>query len=311
MNPEEKQKYEVILMNIYKFSTNEQATIVKKFGGEFFDKMQKTLESCVKKWCLSVDNLIPYFSVNCIFICRSELYGETILKIGRKYNEAATEAGMLTEYNGHRFCRLYAADVKNGALLLEKLSPGKNLFYETDADQRIIAFAGLYNKLHLPPRGTANYPTYQEWIERFIKLADDRDDIREHGSKAMYLYDEIVQTYSKTMLLHGDLHHENILSDGVGYRIIDPKGVIGDPVFDCSRFIMDEFDDNLMLCKHAEIKSFTEKLGKAIDIPAEVLLKCLYIETVISMGEDLFYFNWLDDDMIDNALQAETLMKFT
>jgi hypothetical protein len=96
-----------------------------------------------------------------------------------------------------------------------------------------------------------------------------------------------------------------------GYQIIDPKGVIGDPVFDCSRFIMNEFDDNLMLCKHTEIKSFTGKLGKAIGIPAQVLLKCLYIETVISMGEDLFFFNWLDDGMINNALQTEKLMKFT
>ncbi|HBL83996.1 MAG: hypothetical protein A2Y17_05840 [Clostridiales bacterium GWF2_38_85] len=298
-------------MNVYEFSTDEQAAIVKQFGGEFFNTMQKTLESCTKKWCLSVDSLIPYFSVNCIFACHSEQYGETILKIGRKYDEAATEAGMLKEYNGQKFCRLYAADTKNGALLLEKLSPGKNLYYETDAEQRIIAFTRLYNKLHLPSRGTANYPTYREWIERFIKLADSRDDIKEHGSKALVLYDELVHTYSKTMLLHGDLHHNNILSDGDGYRIIDPKGVIGDPVFDCSRFIMEEFDDNLMPCKHAEIKSFTRKLGKAIGIPAEVLLKCLYVETVIWMGEDLFFFNWLDDCMIVNVLQAETLIKFT
>lgn len=35
----------------------------------------------------------------------------------------------------------------------------------------------------------------------------------------------------------------------------------------------------------------------------------MYIETVIWMGEDLFYFNWLYDGMIDNTLQAEILMK--
>lgn len=296
-------------MNVYTFTLQEHDEIVEHYGSQFFDTMQKTLESCAEKWGLTVDDLIPYYSVNCIFACHSEQYGEAILKIGRKYDEAATEAGMLAEYNGRKFCRLYAEDVKNGALLIEKLSPGRNLFYHTSAEQRIAAFAGLYNNLHIPPRGVAAYPTYRGWIERFIKLAEGRGEVREHGGKALDLYDKLVKTYGRTMLLHGDLHHENILSDGDSYRIIDPKGVIGDPVFDCSRFIMDEFGDDLSPCKHAEIIDFTVKLSKAIGVPAKVLLKCMYIETVIWMGEDLFFCNWLDEQMINNTLEAEKLME--
>jgi streptomycin 6-kinase len=34
------------------------------------------------------------------------------------------------------------------------------------------------------------------------------------------------------MLLHGDLHHENILSTTDGYRAIDPKGLVGDPGYE-------------------------------------------------------------------------------
>jgi streptomycin 6-kinase len=296
-------------MDVYNYTLQEHDEIVEHYGSEFFDIMQKTLASCAEKWNLTVEGIIPYFSINCIFACRSEQYGESILKIGRKYAEAATEAGMLAEYNGRKFCRLYAEDSKNGALLIEKLSPGRNLFYHTNAEQRIAAFAGLYDNLHLPPRGVAAYPTYRGWIERFIKLAADRDNVREHGGKALDLYNELVKTYGRTMLLHGDLHHENILSDGDGYRIIDPKGVIGDPVFDCSRFIMDEFGDDLSPYKHADIINFTGKLSSAIGVPIKVLLECMYIETVIWMGEDLFFCNWLDGNVKSNPLQAEKLME--
>ncbi len=72
---------------------------------------------------------------------------------------------------------------------------------------------------------------------------------------------------------------------------------------------MDEFGDNLTPSKRTDIMKFTKALGKAIGLPPEVLLKCMYIESVIWMGEDLFYFNWLDDNMINNAIQAEILME--
>ena len=34
------------------------------------------------------------------------------------------------------------------------------------------------------------------------------------------------------MLLHGDLHHENILQTGNEWRAIDAKGVVGDPGYE-------------------------------------------------------------------------------
>ena len=295
-------------MQAYKFTSEEQKSIIDRFSEEFFCKVQNTLISCAKKWHLVINEMIPYLSVNCIFSCHSEFYGEAILKIGYRLIETATEAGVLTDYSGHKYCRIYASDVENGVLLIEMLSPGKSLYHDTDSDQRIKAFAKLYNDLHIPSFGKTNYPTYRGWIERFVKLAINREDIREHGSKALSLYDDLIQTYNKSMLLHGDLHHNNIISDSDGYTIIDPKGVVGDPIFDCSRFIMEEFCDSLLPCKQDAVLSFVSKLGKEIGVPADVLLKCLYIETVIWMGEDLFYFNWLDDHMVENVLQAEILM---
>lgn len=63
--------------------------------------------------------------------------------------------------------------------------------------------------------------------------------------------------------------------------MIDPKGVIGDPVFDLSRFISDEFKDDLRSEPKEAVLDFVRELGCAVNIPCEILLGCLYAETVI------------------------------
>ena len=66
-----------------------------------------------------------------------------------------------------------------------------------------------------------------------------------------------------------------------GYTVIDPKGVIGDPVFDLSRFILDEFRDDLTSEPKGAVVDFVQKLGDGVGIPCAILLRCLFIETVI------------------------------
>ncbi len=117
---------------------------------------------------------------------------------------------------------------------------------------------------------------------------------------------DINQKYSRNLLLHGDLHHENILKNENGsYTVIDPKGVIGDPVFDLSRFILDEFRDDLTSEPKDVIIDFVQKLGDSVGIPCEILLRCLYIETVIW----LFREELANGESLEECRQLITNMK--
>ena len=50
------------------------------------------------------------------------------------------------------------------------------------------------------------------------------------------------------MLLHGDLHHENIMHGPRGWLAIDPKGVLGDPGFDAANMFYNPLDrDDLLV----------------------------------------------------------------
>jgi streptomycin 6-kinase len=52
---------------------------------------------------------------------------------------------------------------------------------------------------------------------------------------------ELNSTSESSVILHGDLHHANIIiSAGRGWLAIDPKGVCGDPGYEVGPFMMNQ-----------------------------------------------------------------------
>src|SRR6185437_12258032 len=59
-----------------------------------------------------------------------------------------------------------------------------------------------------------------------------------------------------SVILHGDLHHENILhSHDEGWLAIDPKGVCGDPGYEVGSFILNQLPKNASQLELREILS--------------------------------------------------------
>lgn len=89
----------------------------------------------------------------------------------------------------------------------------------------------------------------------------------------------LCETYPGELLLHGDLHHDNILLDQNNcYRIIDPKGIIGDVVFDIPRFILNEFDDTIDDSFMSTYAYITQVLSKKLHIPEYDIRRLTYVE---------------------------------
>ena len=255
--------------------------ITEHFGEEFCTQAMEYLRIYSDLWQLDSIELIDYFSVNLLFRCHSAIYGDSVLKIGSPdCIEVAEEIHTLMDYNGHHYCKLYAADVETGVFLIEEMNPGNTLPVENS----IPIFADLFNGLHIEP--LHEYPTYLDWINVGIDNVnepDEFDHLRMSMNKAKAMYYEIAAEYTDMKLLHGDIHHENILLGADGYKIVDPKGVVGSHVFDASRFILCQFNDDLSSAPIDEIVDFINELAEAINIPAVILKKCLYIEANVWM----------------------------
>jgi streptomycin 6-kinase len=272
----------------YCFKEDEIQNIINRFGKEFYDKVLQDIEVYADKWSLTSFKLIPSYSANLVFTCHSKNFGSAVLKIGNPtFREVFTEFNTLLEYKGRGFCRVFDSDIEKGVILEECIQPGKPLRDESSIEKRLSVFCSLYKGLHITPAKAEIYPTYVGWVSRITEYMSKRQDYKElylHMKKAEEICLSISELYTQKLLLHGDFHHDNILlGSGEKYVIIDPKGVIGDPVFDIARFILNEFDDEITTELYKKIKDIIGSLEKELNIPEVILKQCLYVETSMAM----------------------------
>gem|GEM_PF-235032 len=241
------------------------------------------LDYVTPKWRLSDFQKVEYDSINVLFTCLSACHGPSVLKIGYGVTETEREYSVLKTYQASLFfCKIYEADLKNGVMLLERIVPGTTLREESSLNQRLDVFCQVFEGLHVKPLVGDVYPTYLELVNKaitYMKQCENGEELVDYILHAGQLCRELSGYYPGEFLLHGDLHHDNILLDSDGtYRIIDPKGVIGDPVFDIGRFIVNEFDQVLDAEFDKKFNEIIETLSEKLKIPKGDLYQLVYIE---------------------------------
>ena len=162
-----------------------------------------------------------------------------ILKLGLDNEALAREAFALRCFEGCGAVNVLAED--KGMLLLERAVPGTSFksYFPDKALESCKISCGVMKKLHLPAprlRETSHFPHIKDWL-----TALDKDWAIPDGylTKARKLRHQLLQKAKPDVLLHGDLHHDNILQNGDDWVVIDPKGVIGSPMNKIWAFVMD------------------------------------------------------------------------
>ncbi|MCL2884683.1 MAG: aminoglycoside phosphotransferase family protein [Oscillospiraceae bacterium] len=286
--------------------------IIRHFGAAFYEKMLKDLKKYMEVWRLSNLEQIDFYSVNCLFKCFSDTYGPCVLKIGNPSKETQTEADFLREYAGTRFCHLYEAAIADGVLLLEHITPGIPLRAEPDLGKRLDVFCAVSRGLHKKLADKALYPTYMGWVSRITNYMQSRKDYKilyEKMTRAEQLCRSLCEAYPGEMLLHGDLYHDNILlGKNNGYRIIDPKGIVGDVVFDIPRFILNEFPAALNNDFDKKFAHIIRTLSRSFHIPERDIRRLTYVEMCMA---HCWNVESGEKPLMDEVVFAENQMKET
>lgn len=133
-------------------------------------------------------------------------------------------------------------------LVLERLGPPLADLQDDEEATRLAA--ALMARLRLPP--LPGYPTLHDRARGF------RDQPRAEG-----LYRELLASQAEPVLLHGDLHHHNILQAHPGWAAIDPQGVVGEPAYETGALLR-----NPLL---RVLKLPGKKLSRRLDLLSEML----------------------------------------
>jgi streptomycin 6-kinase len=88
-------------------------------------------------------------------------------------------------------------------------------------------------------------PTVERWGEGFTRHVASGDPRvpRALVEPAQRIFRDLCLTQRNPALLHGDLHHYNVLSDRTrGWCAIDPKGVVGELEYEIGAALRNPFD---------------------------------------------------------------------
>lgn len=212
-------------------------------GQEWLERLPSLRETFIKRWALQDCQPVKELSYNYLDYAWTAAGDPVVLKLGLPNPELETEIKTLRHYNGAGMVRLLEADPDLGALLLERVIPGTSLS-ALESDPQATRIAGkVMEDLWKPAPPEQDFPTVADWcrgFERYRKTYPRQEGPLPGGlvSRAGDLVRELLKSSRDPYLLHGDLHHYNLLyrQDG-SWIAIDPKGVIGEPAFEIGAYL--------------------------------------------------------------------------
>ncbi len=221
-----------------------QVSLRGEAGLAWLNRLPALTEEISHRWSLQVGGPFPNLSYNWVAPALRQNGVPAVLKLsfpGDK--EFLTEAAALTSFGGRGICRLLELDPTLGAMLLERLQPGRPLTAVEDDEEATALAANVMKNLRRPVPPDHGFPTVSGWARGFERLRsrfDGGTGPMPEGLvvEAETLFAELLASEGEGLLLHGDLHHENILSAGGGsWLAIDPKGVVGEAAYEAAALL--------------------------------------------------------------------------
>ena len=213
-------------------------------GRRWLDQLPTLAQSIAGRWDLSLEPAFPNGFSDYVAPVRKADHSPAVLKLCFIDAEFFSQEAALRAYDGRAAVRLLKADLDSGALLLERLEPGESLSVLHDDAAEMHVAAAVMQQLWQAKPGDAGLLRLDPWLDE----ANLPDALPLHKrsmpwvSKALARAAELIAELTDYRVLHGDLHHYNILSSQRGWLAIDPKGILGDPAWELAPLLFNNLD---------------------------------------------------------------------
>lgn len=204
-----------------------------------------------------------------------------ILKLGLDIDGFKREAEALIALEGFGVVQVFSENA--GLLLLECATPGVSLtsYFPKNDNESINITADVIKRLHKAPLPSAYaFPHIKDWLEA---LDGDLKIPAQTIQRAREVRDQLLKTAGSDVLLHGDLHHDNILQNDNDWLVIDPKGVIGDPAYEVAAFIRNPMPELLNLDNSQKvIRNRVKRFVELLELPSQRILDWCFVQAVLA-----------------------------
>ena len=264
-------------------------SIYGELGRKWLNDLPDILNKTSKKYNLQKLNPVNNMTYNYV-ASGFQNNKEIILKTGLDTNALQKEAKCLKALDNHSAVEIIADS--NNMIIMKKAVPGvtlKSYFPDNDSKATEI-FCSVIKSLHsVKSFDKSDFRSLNSLLNVLDKDLAIPDNII---SKARSLKDSLLASTTQEVLLHGDLHHDNILLNNDEWLVIDPKGFVGDPIFEITAYLYNPIPN--LLKNDAEqlienrIKICVEKSG----YNKKRILDWLYVKIVLCWA-------WSIEDNLD------------
>lgn len=218
-------------------SYQQQATVERWLAG-----VPATLDDWRRRWDIDLELGEPVDAMNLVLFGHSRRAGNVVLKLSVPSFETWAELAATRLASGHGFVRLIDADPDACLIMTQRIQPGGALRDSglPDDEMTRICARKLLEFWRDPELETDLIPLHR-WARDLL----DHDPARHPHAPNVMLVEarqiarDLLGSPTSRTLLHGDLHHQNILQgDGGAWVTIDPKGLVGERGYDITAWMM-------------------------------------------------------------------------
>ncbi len=197
-------------------------------------------ESLIFEWELTNVVWMKGVSTARVAFCDSP-FGPSVLKVGIYDSNVGPESRALVHF-GDKICPiLYKVSTERNALLIERLETAGDLATLYPAAHREIEiWTSLYRSITSRPHADLDFPKLSDYAKVFhaVEKVSPSAAVTSLLKAAHNEQDILMGPRDDQRVLHGDMHHFNILlNSACQTRLIDPHGVVGNPLYEIGAFL--------------------------------------------------------------------------
>ena len=250
-------------------------TIVDLFddaGRGWLNRLPVIIADCERRWSLTVRPPFAPLTYNYVAPAIRADGTPVVLKVSFPDAQVQAEIAALRLFDGAGSVQLLAADPEKGILLLEQLRPGTPLSTLIDDEEATSIAATVMRQLWRPAPPEHAFPSIVRWTEGLGRLRQEFGGTtgplpRRLVEEAETLFTELIGSMGEPMLLHGDLHQDNILAaERAPWLALDPKGLVGEPAYEVGallRNVAPQFlaEADLRVVQSRRVHQLADELG--------------------------------------------------
>jgi streptomycin 6-kinase len=210
---------------------------------------------------------------------------DAVLKILRPDSDESNSAKVLKAFDGKGMVRLL--DEAEGTVLLERLVPGTSLvdLVQTGDDETATAILAEVIERMGSPDHPLDCPQVEDWgiaFDSYLRSGDERIP-RPLVNEAQQTYTSLCISQRQRRLLHGDLHHGNVLFDTKrGWLAIDPKGVVGELEYELGAALRNPIGHPELYASTEIVQRRLDRFGAILKLDRSRALRWAFAQAVLS-----------------------------